>query len=268
MRNNLNLMKSDASKKNVVALLIDGENMSAKQIEQILAEAEKLGEVTIRRIYGNWDRLAHWKNAAFQYALEIMHCIKVASHKNGSDIALVVGAMDLFYNRQIKHFCIVASDSDYTPLIQHLCRGGCEVLGMGRSQTSKSMQSACSRFVTLGAFAPSLPPVTLLAPTLPMTPNMSEDEPALTNLLKDAYNNASERQGGNEWVSVQQLGTALVKLAPNYKTLYGLDGKKPVAKLVERRKDLFETRKPEQDGQLEVRLRKLRDERALLAESA
>ena len=97
---------------------------------------------------------------------------------------------------------------------------------------------------------------------------MSEDEPALTNLLKDAYYNASERQGGNEWVSVQQLGTALVQLAPNYKALYGLDGKKPVAKLVERRKDLFETRKLEPDGQLVVRLRKLRDGRALFAESA
>ena len=56
-----------------VALLIDGENMASEQIDKIIAEAEKLGNVNIRRVYGNWNELAHWNSAVSQHALEPIH---------------------------------------------------------------------------------------------------------------------------------------------------------------------------------------------------
>src|SRR5579872_3138225 len=153
---------NNKSKNNVVALLIDGENSASKQIDQILAEAEKPGEATIRRIYGNWaiGQLAHWEMAVIKYGFEPIHNIKSGRCKNGSDIALTVGALDLFYNHKIKHFCIVASDSDYLPLVLHLRRGGCEVLGIGKSETPKQLQDAYSVFVAIDTALPSAPQVT------------------------------------------------------------------------------------------------------------
>ena len=38
-----------------VALLIDGDNSASISISSLLAEAGKLGEVMIRRVYGNWS---------------------------------------------------------------------------------------------------------------------------------------------------------------------------------------------------------------------
>ena len=259
------------SNTNGVALLVDGENTASKQIDQILAEAEKFGEATIRRIYGNWASgyLTHWEIAVIKYKFEPVHIIKSGKCKNGSDIALAVGALDLFYNHKIKHFCIVASDSDYLPLVLHLRRGGCQVLGIGRSDTPQPLQDAYSKFVAIDTFLPSIPQVTAVTPVHPVsTLNASTGDPALTHLLQEAYFSAAKRCGGSEWVSVQQLGSTLYTLAPDYKTRYGLNGKKTLTMLVEKRDDLFETRKPVQDIHLEVRLRELQDERAFLAASA
>jgi hypothetical protein len=268
MNNNLNSIQSGISKKNIVALLIDGENTSARQIEKILAEAEKLGEVKKRYVYGDWGEAAPalWKEIAFKNALELRQCNKVALHKNSLDIMLVVDAMDLFYNHQIRHFCIASSDSDFAPMALYLRREGCVVLGMGRSQTPQSLQDACSMFVNIDTCPASMsvPPLAPLPPVVLI--NAPADESALTNLLRGAYYDAVKLQGGSEWVTIQYLGTALVQLAPDFKTLYGLNGKKPVAKLVESREDLFEIRKV--SAHLEVRLRKEADEKAFLAESA
>lgn len=265
MINNLISIQSGVGKKSVVALLIDGENTSARQIEKILAEAEKLGEVKKRYVYGDWGRPepALWKEVEFKNALELLQCNPTSLHKNSLDIKLVVDAMDLFYNHQIKHFCIASSDSDFAPLAQYLRRQGCVVLGMGRSQTPQPLQDACCRFVNIDTYPSSmpvlpLPPVTLV--------NAPADETELTNLLRNAYYEAVRLQRGSEWVTIQYLGTALVQLAPKFKTLYGLNSKKPVAKLVESRQDLFEIRKA--DKQIEVRLRTGVGERAFFAESA
>ena len=40
-----------------IALFIDADNISAKYGKQIIAAAESRGEVFIRRIYGNWEKI-------------------------------------------------------------------------------------------------------------------------------------------------------------------------------------------------------------------
>lgn len=42
-----------------------------------------------------------------------------------------VDAMDLLYREQITRFCLVASDSDYIPLVLRLRAAGCLVIGIG-----------------------------------------------------------------------------------------------------------------------------------------
>lgn len=238
-----------------VALLIDGENMASEQIDQIMAEAEKLGNVTVRRVYGNWNELANWNSAASQYALEPVHTITVRSCKNGADIALAIGVMDLFYTNAIKRFCIVTTDCDYLPLVMKLRREGCVVLGIGKPETPKLLQDAYSRFVSTAHLSPS--PSQLPQPS-PMQPpplkNFAVDEPTRVNLLMEAYRNALAG-GGGEWLSIQRLGSelrCLVADTPLYKALFR---KKGLTMVVKEHDDLFEIREQGQDRHLEVRPR-------------
>ena len=39
-----------------LALLIDSDNVSAKYAQFILQEASKYGELTIKRVYGDWEK--------------------------------------------------------------------------------------------------------------------------------------------------------------------------------------------------------------------
>lgn len=140
-----------------VALLIDGDNIACDMVGPILIEAGKYGGVVIRRVYGNWAQpsMQRWKEVCQHYSLQQMHHMEVnAFQKNATDIALVVDAMDLLHKEHIDHFCIVTSDSDYTPLAERLREAGCFVLGIGRATTSPSFSRACTTFLTTDQLIP------------------------------------------------------------------------------------------------------------------
>jgi hypothetical protein len=115
-----------------VALLIDGENSTYVSIPSLLAEAGKLGDVMIRRVYGNWSLSSKhaWQEIAPRYGLEQRHHGKTAPGKNATDIALVVDAMDILYSGAIEHFCLVTSDSDYSPWCCGSCLPGARYLAL------------------------------------------------------------------------------------------------------------------------------------------
>lgn len=251
-----------------IALLIDGDNTSANSIAAILVEAGKYGGVTIRRVYANWASSATkpWQEVASFYNLKQVHHGQTVAGKNAADIALVVDAMDLFYRDGIRHFCLVASDSDYTPLVRRLREAGCIVLVIGEARISQVLQQAATAFVPTERLTPSstkvaLSPTPIIPDTpLPSTPSSSlpsSDPPqndmlALDDLLKRAYlQEANEKE--NEWVDVPRFFVVLQKHHPSFNTKdYGY---KDLPALIKSRTYLFETRK--QTGQakhLEVRL--------------
>lgn len=236
-----------------VALLIDGENMASEQIDQIIAEAEKLGNVNIRRVYGNWNELAHWNSAVSQHALEPIHTLTVRPCKNGSDIALAVGAMDLFYANAIKRFCIVTTDRDFLPLVLRLRREGCLILGIGKSETPKPLQDAYSKFISIEDLLPTPYQPSASCPPLRVALNeIGADESTRVNLLMKACRSILETgKAGGEWISIQRLGSELGNLVANKSLYKKLFGKKGLATIVREQADLFETR--EQGGHLEVR---------------
>jgi hypothetical protein len=52
--------------RSLVALLIDADNNAHLLLPSLLAEAEKFGEVSLRRVYGNWhlSSLHVWQEIA------------------------------------------------------------------------------------------------------------------------------------------------------------------------------------------------------------
>ena len=94
------------------ALLIDAENISPQYIDIILSEANNLGNVIYKRIYGNWTspQMGSWKSTILDNAIQPVQQYSNTSGKNSSDSALIIDTMDLLYRTQLDGFCIVSSD--------------------------------------------------------------------------------------------------------------------------------------------------------------
>ena len=200
-----------------VALLIDGENSTPLLIAAFLAQAQTFGKVIIRRVYGNWSSPAMhgWQECTRRYGFEQCHHGPTAVGKNASDIALVIGAMDLLASGTIHHFCLSTSDSDFTPLVIRLRAAGCDVVIMGKTTTPLALQAACTMFVSLEQMTPSrsssLPSSEGTAPKPTTFPPQEE----LLPLLTQAYHHATARLQ-TAWVPLPHLNNALKQLAPHF----------------------------------------------------
>ena len=134
-----------------IAVLIDAENIAPKYIGVILSEANSLGNVIFKRIYGNWTspQMNSWKDVILDNSLHPIQQYNNASGKNSSDSSLIIDAMDLLYSGRLNAFCIVSSDSDFTRLAARLRESEVHVLGMGEQKTPRSFISACNKFAYL-----------------------------------------------------------------------------------------------------------------------
>ncbi len=134
-----------------IALLIDGDNISAKYLNSILDELTEVGVVNIKRIYGDWTKpeMHSWGKELLRCSITPMQQFNNVSGKNATDSALIIDAMDILYNKDVDAFAIISSDSDFTRLANRLQESGKTVIGMGETKTPESFRNACTRFVQL-----------------------------------------------------------------------------------------------------------------------
>ena len=135
-----------------LAVLIDAENASPRHARAVFETAGKIGEATVRRIYGEFSdgRLASWSAAIRSYSIVPCHQPARVRGRNAADIALAVDAMDLMYRERLDGVALMSSDSDFTRLVQRLREGGLAVYGFGESKTPQVFRAACHRFETVG----------------------------------------------------------------------------------------------------------------------
>jgi uncharacterized protein (TIGR00288 family) len=235
-----------------VALLIDGDNSVSTLIAALLAEAGTFGDVIIRRVYGNWSlpSMHAWQGIAPHYGLEQRHHGQTATGKNATDIALVVDAMDLLYSGAIDHFCLVTSDSDYTPLVMRLRSAGCKVFGIGKPTTPLALKTACTEFVSTDQLlSERTQPLPIAQPTATQPPVIAAPvptspptEPSLPSgpltLLVNAYDEVAKKEA-IEWVLLSSIGTILKQRdVPFSPAVYG---HKDLLTFVKAYPDQFET---------------------------
>lgn len=134
-----------------IALLIDADNAPAEKIDEILTELSTLGEINVRRAYGNWTKsgLQGWQKRLLEFGIRPIQQFDYSKRKNATDMAMTVDAMELLYNEHPEAFGIVSSDADFTPLVMHLRSKGSAVYGFGAEQTPRPFVNACSRFLYL-----------------------------------------------------------------------------------------------------------------------
>lgn len=136
---------TDESKRPRVALLIDAENINPSFAGQVLAAAQKHGDVVIRRAYADWAVAAKgWKQACLTHSIAPIHHFSFSSGKNSTDFYMIIDAMDLLHDDQADCFCIASSDSDFLALAVRLKKSGKAVVGVGTGSVTPAWKEACT----------------------------------------------------------------------------------------------------------------------------
>jgi uncharacterized protein (TIGR00288 family) len=135
-----------------IALLIDSENISYKDLPRILEEVPRHGELVLRAVYGDWQRphLQKWHEIAEQNDFKIRHQANDSKTKNSSDMKLIMDAMEVLYRTSVDIFCLVTNDADYVPLCDKLHEARKSVIGMGYQHAAEGFIRACDKFIFMG----------------------------------------------------------------------------------------------------------------------
>ncbi|MDE1466772.1 NYN domain-containing protein [Aurantiacibacter sp. D1-12] len=138
----------EANLKNI-ALLIDADNASHAGIDPVLTVLAELGQVNIRRAYGNWAKpaLSNWNKITHRFGIQPMQQFDLTKGKNATDIAMAIDAIDLLNAGKVDGFGIMSSDSDFTPLVTRLRQDGLIVYGFGGAKAPEAFRSACTRYI-------------------------------------------------------------------------------------------------------------------------
>lgn len=206
------------------ALLIDADNVSAKYIQPILDELSKYGNVTYKRIYGDWTRTnnASWKEELLQNSITPIQQFSYTHGKNATDSAMIIDAMDMLYTSELEGFCLVSSDSDFTRLASRLRESGKTVIGMGEDKTPSPFRKACDIFTELE----------LLLEDNTMEKDEQEEKSSVshshgkeqkkqTSVSKEQIEEAvvriiTENQNDDRETGLGEVGSRLVKLYPDF----------------------------------------------------
>ena len=186
------------------ALLIDADNVSAKYIEPILDELSKYGNVTYKRIYGDWTSTnnAGWKEELLNNSITPIQQFSYTHGKNSTDSAMIIDAMDMLYTSELEGFCLVSSDSDFTKLASRLRESGKTVIGMGENKTPAPFRKACDIFTVL---------------ELLLEGSMSENDAVARSQIEEAVVKIiTENQNDDRVTGLGEVGSRLVKLYPDF----------------------------------------------------
>ena len=139
---------------NNIALLIDADNTTPKGIDPVLTVMAELGQVNIKRAYGNFakNNLQNWDKITHKFGIMPQQQFDLTAGKNATDMAMTIDAIDLLYQGKVDGFGIMSSDSDFTPLVTRLRQDGLIVYGFGSTKkTPGAFKSACTRFIDIDA---------------------------------------------------------------------------------------------------------------------
>ena len=129
--------------------LIDADNVSIPVIEAALEQKlREHGAMHVRRCYCSAEFAL--RNLPFLKQHSIRPMVNATAGKNCTDIALAIDAVQLASESCPRVVVIVASDSDFAPLVLHLRELGCRVEGVGQEgKTGAESHRAYDDFVDM-----------------------------------------------------------------------------------------------------------------------
>lgn len=194
-----------------LAVLIDADNTSPKVADALFEEVAKIGEASLRRIYGDFSKgqQAGWERVLARHAILPTQQFAYTTGKNSTDITLVIEAMDLLHSGRFEGFCLVSSDSDFTRLAARIREQGIDVYGIGQQKTPEAFRQACTRFIFTENFVREpeggTPPKGARSP---LTEAVILIEKALEQMEED----------GEGWFNLGIVGQRMSNLSPEFDT--------------------------------------------------
>jgi hypothetical protein len=243
-----------------LAVLIDADNASSQIADGLFEEIAKIGEASVRRIYGDFaaSRMKGWSAVLSRHAIIPQQQFAYTPGKNASDIALVIDAMDLLHSGRFDGFCLVSSDSDFTRLAARIREQGTDVYGFGEQKTPESFRQACRRFIYTENLRGGTPAPDADANTDATAPKPLKPPGAATPILRNVIAQMDSEDG---WVGLGGFGQRLANLAPDFDArTYGY---KKLSDLV-RNSTAFEVQQSEGGG-LRIRLKPAQRQRGRTA---
>ncbi|MDR1905642.1 MAG: NYN domain-containing protein [Clostridiales bacterium] len=138
-----------------IALLIDSDNISKRYFEILIDELNKFGNVTYKRIYGDFtsSNTNGWKPYLLQSGIspiqQYSYTREDGKVKMTTDAAMIIDAMDIMYKGKVDCICLATSDSDFTKLATRFREENYVVIGAGEKKTPQSFRAACDRFLLM-----------------------------------------------------------------------------------------------------------------------
>ncbi|MFK5922587.1 MAG: NYN domain-containing protein [Verrucomicrobiota bacterium] len=227
-----------------IALFIDADNAPAVKIEFIISELATYGVVNIRRAYGNWKKpaLSGWEQVLHEYAIKPIQTFDIVKGKNASDMALLIDAMDTLYTKEVEIFCLVSSDSDFTPLVLRLRAEGKQVIGFGKQSTPAPFVNACSKFLFLDE-SPANKKSKKKVPVKQLKGN--------SKLMTTLKNAVKEAAGDDGWALLGPVGSHISNQGPFDHRTYGFKKLSDLFASI----DIFEVEQVQREQQKVIRVR-------------
>ena len=206
-----------------IAVLIDADNTQLSKLEAVLHEVSAYGRIVVKKAYGNWrkDSLKNWEPELKRLAIRAEQQFDYVAGKNTTDIAMVIGAMDLLHNNMYDALVLVSSDSDFTPLAIRLRESGLYIIGAGVTTTPESFKNACDDFILIDYLskADEKPAAAEHAAPEPTPEPAPEPEPKKPNIgeIHNLLHIASEKyQDADGFVNVSSSGLYIKRVKPDF----------------------------------------------------
>ena len=233
-----------------IAILIDGDNAQSSLLPQMLVEAGRHGQVTVRRIYGDWttNSMNSWKETLNYHAFQPIQQFRYTIGKNATDSAMIIDAMDILHSGVVDGFCLVSSDSDYTRLATRIRETGIFVMGIGEKKTPKPFVNACDVFVyteNLVTEKKAIQQKQIQTKKASKAKGTVEEKEELDPMpiLTQAFEMAVQQDG---WAPLAGMGQALYQLDPGFDPR--TYGHKQLSRMIANLKDRFEMRTQNAEG--------------------
>lgn len=207
-----------------LAVLIDADNAPASMARELFEEIARYGIASVKRIYGDWSsqHLSGWRDKLLHHALVPVQQFAYTKSKDATDMQLIIDAMDMLHEGHLHGFCLVSSDSDFTPLAQRIRANGLLVYGFGEKKTPEAFRQACDRFIYLenlkapeeqssSATTKKTDPQAATAPDV--APAVKTIEPIRSLLYKAIKDCAGEGEG---WANLSAIGSYIRQTDPDF----------------------------------------------------
>ncbi|HIF9126659.1 TPA: NYN domain-containing protein [Photobacterium damselae] len=127
-----------------IALFVDADNTSSSNFAFAIEQLSKRGLIHYRYLK---SCLSSWQEVGQLHAAQFIQVFDLCSHKNASDIAMVVDILEWNQSHPDHTIAIMSSDSDFTPLLNQLRRRQITTIGIGNAHCSKHLKKSFNTFI-------------------------------------------------------------------------------------------------------------------------